>query len=284
MKKDLEKIGYGITCMFIVSWIWAYLIRGKLVLPAIANTIIGIVVLYGIGLLIFKYITKGIESSTINKYKPSARMLIFAFILQFSSLFILTILTVIVSKLTGKEPGESINSMTPIMLFQLLIFNPIVEEYVFRKLFADKLIKHGELFFMLVSSFCFAMLHGVSLGIPQIVYTFILGMVWSYLYVRTGNIFVPIIMHSLSNLFGSVIIQGLQGISDTLTGIYSMAIMLLGIIGIILFFVNKKHISIDGNNKIISTDIGKTMFTNKGIIFYTCITITMIVLRAMQII
>lgn len=282
--KDLEKVGFGIALMFLLSWIWAYFIRGHLGLPAIVNTLIGIVVLYGIGLAIFRAITKNVEISEIRKNKPTTRTMVISFLLQFSAILILTVLTVIFFKVTGREIGGNIDALTPIMLFQLLIFNPIVEEYVFRKLFADKLMKHGELFFMLISSFCFAIVHGVSLGIPQIAYTFILGMIWSYLYVRTGNIWISVLMHSLSNLFGSVIIQTLQGISEPLMAVYTMGMMLLGIVGIILFFVNKKHILIDGDNKIMNAGVAKTMFTNKGILCYVFLTVVMIVLRTMQII
>ena len=43
--------------------------------------------------------------------------------------------------------------------------------------------------------------------------TFILGMLWSFLMVKTGDIRLVIIMHALSNLFGSVIAQTLMGVS-----------------------------------------------------------------------
>lgn len=282
--KDLEKVGFGIAIMFLISWVWAYFIRGHLGLPSIVNTVIGIIVLYGIGFAFFGLITKSVENSEIKRDKPSLKMMMVSFLLQFSALFILTILTIFFAKITGKELGGNLDALTPIMLFQLLIFNPIVEEYVFRKVFADKLLKYGELFFMLVSSFCFAIVHGVSLGIPQIIYTFVLGMIWSYLYVRSGNIWLSILMHSLSNLFGSVMTQWLQTISQPLMAVYSMSMMLLGIVGIILFFVNKKHVLIDGDSKIINADIVKTMFTNKGILFYFIITFLMIVLRYAHII
>lgn len=282
--KDLEKVGFGIAIMFLISWVWAYFIRGHLGLPSIVNTVIGIIVLYGIGFAFFGLITKSVENSEIKRGKPSLKMMMVSFLLQFSALFILTILTIFFAKITGKELGGNLDALTPIMLFQLLIFNPIVEEYVFRKVLADKLLKYGELFFMLVSSFCFAIVHGVSLGIPQIIYTFVLGMIWSYLYVRSGNIWLSILMHSLSNLFGSVMTQWLQTISQPLMAVYSMSMMLLGIVGIILFFVNKKHVLIDGDSKIINADIVKTMFTNKGILFYFIITFLMIVLRYAHII
>ena len=165
------------------------------------------------------------------------------------------------------------------MLFMLLIFNPIIEEIVFRKLFADKLLKYGEKFYILVSSFCFAIVHGVSLGIPQIVYTFILGMLWSFLMVKTGDIRLVIIMHALSNLFGSVIAQTLMGVSMIAAGLYSMLLILLGIIGLILFLVNKKNINLDEEKGLFRKEIIKDMLTNKGIVFYVVVTALVMCLK-----
>lgn len=278
-KKSIEKIGFGIAIMFLISWIWTIFIRNKLNLTSIQNTIIGIIVLYVIGLCLFKLIIKNIPNYKIEKGKISLKELVLCFFLQFSSILVMSVLTVILSKITRNEIGGEIDALTPLMLFQLLIFNPIIEEYVFRKLFADKLLKHGELLFMLTSSFCFSIAHGVSLGIPQILYTFILGMIWSYVYIKSGNLLVPIILHSLSNLFGSVIIQSLQSVSQIAVSIYSMCIMLIGIVGIILFFSNKKKIKIDNDNKLITKLALKDIFFNKGILFYIIITITMFIFK-----
>ena len=278
-KKSIEKIGFGIAIMFLISWIWAIFIRNKLNLTSVQNTIIGIIVLYVIGLCLFKLIIKNIPNYKIEKGKISLKELVLCFLLQFSSILVMSVLTVILSKITGNEIGGEIDALTPLMLFQLLIFNPIIEEYVFRKLFADKLLRHGELLFMLTSSFCFSIVHGVSLGIPQILYTFILGMIWSYVYIKSGNLLIPITLHSLSNLFGSVIIQSLQSVSQIAVSIYSMCIMLIGIVGIILFLSNKKKIKIDNDNKLITKSTMKDIFLNKGILFYIIITITMFIFK-----
>lgn len=279
-KKNLEKVGFGIAFMFLISWIWSIFIRSKLDFPPIYNTIIGIVILYGIGLTIFKLFIKDIPKSKIVKNKITIKTFIICFLLQFTSIFLMSIITIILSKITNSEIGNGLNTLTPIMLFQLLIFNPIIEEYVFRKIFADKLLKYGELFYILASSFCFAIVHGVSLGIPQILYTFILGMIWSYLVVKTGSIKLSIILHSLSNLFGSVVIQLLQGISMEIAGIYSMFIMLLGIIGLICFIKVKKKIVLDNRNKLLDKKVLNDMFTNKGIMLYIIITIIMMILKS----
>lgn len=278
-RKRLEKIGLGIGSMFGIYWIYSIFIQDKINIPSMLKTIIGLTTLYGIGLFIFMKIIKKIPNTKIKQSEVNCKTIILCFLLQFTALIIMSLITNLFANISGKEITTELNTLTPYMIFILLIFNPIIEEFVFRKLFADKLLKYGELFYMLVSSFCFSIVHGVSLGIPQIIYTFILGMIWSYLVVKTGNIKLSIILHSLSNLFGSIIIQSLQGISLEIAGMYAMFMMLLAVIGLILFIKNKKKIDIDNNDKLLNKIIFKEMFTNKGIIFYVVLTIAMIILK-----
>lgn len=278
-KKTLEKVSLGIAIMFGIYWIYSIFIQNSLNIQPIFKTIIGLVILYGIGLFLFIKIIRKVPNTKLTKNKVSGKTIILCFLLQFTAIIIMSIITNIITKISGQELSTDLNTLTSYMLFMLLIFNPIIEEFVFRKLFADKLLKYGELFYILVSSFCFAIVHGVSLGIPQIIYTFILGMIWSYLVVKTGSIKLSIILHSLSNLFGSITIQLLQGISMEILGIYSMFIMLLGIIGLICFIKNKKNIVLDNQNKLCDKTILKDIFTNKGIIVYILLTITLIILK-----
>lgn len=279
-KKTLEKVSLGIAIMFGIYWIYSIFIQNSLNIQPIFKTIIGLVSLYGIGLFLFIKIIRKVPNTKLTKNKVSGKTIILCFLLQFTAIIIMSIITNIIAKISGQELSTDLNTLTPYMLFMLLIFNPIVEEFVFRKLFADKLLKYGELFYILVSSFCFAIVHGVSLGKPQIIYTFILGMIWSYLVVKTGSIKLSIILHSLSNLFGSIILQSLQGISMEVLGMYSMFMMLLGIIGLICFIKNKKNIVLDNQNKLFDKNILKDMFTNKGIIFYMILTIAMMILKS----
>lgn len=73
--------------------------------------------MYGFGLAIFKIITKDIENTEIRKNKPLAKEMILSFLLQFSAIVILTILTVIFSKIKGGELGGNIDALKPIMIF-----------------------------------------------------------------------------------------------------------------------------------------------------------------------
>ena len=278
-KKDLEKVSLGIAIMFGIYWIYSIFIQKNLNIQPIFKTIIGLVTLYIIGLFLFINITKKIPNTNIKKSKVNGKSITLCFLLQFTAFMIMSVLVNIFANISGQELSTDLNTLTPYMIFMLTVFNPIVEEFVFRKVFADKLLKYGELFYMMVSSFCFAIVHGVSLGIPQIIYTFILGMIWSYLFVKTGNIKLPILLHSLSNIFGSIIIQTLQGISMEITGMYSIFMMMLAIIGLICFIKNKKRVELDNKNKLLDKTIIKEMFTNKGIIFYTLLTISMMIIK-----
>ena len=275
-EKDLEKVSFGTATMFAIYWIYACFIKQHLAIADGVKTIMGLVILYVVGLGLFVYMTRNVSACKCEKRKVSFKTVTLCFLLQFTAMLVLIVLVNILGTTSGTS---DINATSLLMLFLLLVFNPIIEEVVFRKLFADKLLKYGEKFYILVSSFCFAIVHGVSLGIPQIFYTFILGMIWSYLMVKTGDVKLVIVMHALSNLFGSVITQSLMGISMVAAELYSMLLILLGIIGLILFLVNKKKIILDEEKGLFRKTVTRELFTNKGIVFYIVITVLVMCLK-----
>lgn len=276
-KKSLERVALGIAAMFGIYWVYL-LLRDFLPIPAGAKTLIGLLCLYGVGLGVYLSILRKMPSRKPVRGKVSGKTLVLCFLLQFTAIMILSVVTNILSALGLADMSTTMDTTSLYSLFMLLIFNPIVEELVFRKIMADKLLRYGELFYMVVSSFCFAIVHGVSLGIPQILYTFILGMIWSYIMVKTGDIRLVIVLHALSNLGGSIIIQFLMGISMIAAGMYSMLLMALGVVGMMLFVKNKKHLSLDGQNTLVRKAVLGEIFTNKGIWIYSCLTIIFMII------
>ncbi len=277
-KKDLERVAFGIAGMFGLYWLYSCLLKSYLPINDGLKTIIGLVVLYGVGLSCFLFITKPIETQKLIKGRVAFKTLLLCFFLQFSAIMIMSLLVNVLTAVGLEMPTAEMDMTSPYMLFLLLIFNPIIEEIVFRKLFADRLLKYGERFYMLVSSFCFAIVHGVSQGVPQIIYTFILGMVWSYLLVKTGNLKLVIILHAFSNLFGGVIMQTLLKTSMTAAGIYSILMMALGAVGLSVFMANRKKVFLDGEAGIFKREEWKEMLTNKGILCYAALTLLVMVL------
>lgn len=58
-----------------------------------------------------------------------------------------------------------------------------------------------------------------------------------------------------------------------------MLLLLLGIIGLILFLVNKKNIVLDEEKGLLRKVIIKELLTNKGVIFYIAVTVLVMCLK-----
>ncbi len=274
--KDLTKVSFGIAIMFLLSWIYGFFIAGCLPISNLLKSIILLVGLYTIGLGLFIYITKDVTENVYKKGKLSIKTYLTCFLLQFCALVLTMLINVLLIVFLNAIPTGT-DSLSLPMLFTLLVVAPILEEFVFRHIFAKKLLKYGEAFFVLVSAFCFCIVHGVSAGIPTIIYTFILGLIWSYLLVKTGNIWIPIIYHSMSNFFGAVLSQLILIFSEKLFPIYFVLVILLAITGLILFVRNKKDFTFE--DKVFSKDNLKQLFTNKGIIFLILATVSFMLIK-----
>ena len=116
------------------------------------------------------------------------------------------IVNVIVSLLTGTpvtNPVEQMTANTPMWanLLFVVILAPILEELFFRKLMIDRLRRYGDLTAILVSGIVFGVIHG---NFSQFFYAAMLGVVFGYVYCRTGRLWYTIFLHMFINFFGSV--------------------------------------------------------------------------------
>lgn len=272
---DLNKVALGIAGMFGIYWIYTAFIAGQLSISSGLKTAIGMLLLYAIGLGIFLFFTRKIDKQKYAKNKVPTKTLLICFLLQFTALMV----RVAIGFLEKDSSTDDIFTISPLMLFMLLIFNPIVEELVFRHLFATRLLKHGERFYILVSAFCFAIVHGFSLGFQGTIYPFLLGLIYAYLMVKTGNLILVMIMHALSNLFATVMIQFLFSVSKEAALIYMILLMVLAVIGLVLFLRNRKNIVLDGTPEIFDKAVLKEVFTNKGILFFTAFSVIIVLLK-----
>jgi len=113
--------------------------------------------------------------------------------------------------LLGIDPGSEntavimqIAEQAPLFLIIPIIFAPILEELIFRKIIFGTLHKRiNFIFAALISSAIFGIIHQEPEHI--LIYSS-MGFVFAYLYVRTKRIIVPIIVHMALNT-ASVIVQ-----------------------------------------------------------------------------
>lgn len=99
----------------------------------------------------------------------------------------------------------------PIKILFMVVLAPLFEEYIFRKQIIDRTRVHGEKAAVLLSALTFALFH---MNLFQFFYAFLLGWVFGYIYVRTGKLRYPVLIHGIINLFGSVIAPMIMGMLD----------------------------------------------------------------------
>lgn len=94
----------------------------------------------------------------------------------------------------------------------ICILAPIWEELFFRGIVLRRLLmKWGAPASIIVSSIIFGLFH---LNPGQILYATILGVLLAYVYLRTGNIVVPMILHSVANFVSFIALVQVGGQSN----------------------------------------------------------------------
>jgi membrane protease YdiL (CAAX protease family) len=99
----------------------------------------------------------------------------------------------------------------PLKVVVMVILAPIFEELIFRKLILDRIGKYGEKTAIILSAFAFGLLHQ---NLFQFFYAFGVGLIFGYIYMRSGKIRYSIILHTIINFMGGVIAPWLLKLID----------------------------------------------------------------------
>jgi len=138
--------------------------------------------------------------------------------------------------------GASLPLNTPselvLNLLLLALLPAVFEELIFRGVIFNGLRNtKGKAVAVVVSSLLFALMHG---NLAQFVYPFIMGLVFSMIVLRTGNLLYSMIVHFVNNslviVFSYVKIS--FSIGNSLAGIFS-GIAIACAVFVVLFFVDK---------------------------------------------
>lgn len=171
-----------------------------MVLITIILNVLPSIILY----LIYKFGQRWINDDISKVKDPNIKESIFySFCISFIGFNLITsIMSLFI------ENTESTLTQTPIMYIYAVLFSPIFEELICRKLIQNKVSKYTNIkLSILISAIIFATLHFNIIGLPG--YLFI-GIVWGWYYHKTNNIFVPIMSHFLFNYI-TLLIQSLKG-------------------------------------------------------------------------
>ena len=117
--------------------------------------------------------------------------------------FLMTIVSVITGETMVNQVEEMIMDMSLwAVILSAVILAPIMEELIFRKLVLDRLAGYGPAVAMSVSALVFGLAHG---NFYQFFYAFLLGLIFAYIYLRTGKVRYSMMLHMMVNFCGSVI-------------------------------------------------------------------------------
>ena len=199
------------------------------------------------------------------------------------------IIMALLQLLPGVNAGNPIlgyatdNALLPKVLF-IVILAPTIEEYIFRKHLIDRMHIYGEKLAVITSTLMFGLFHG---NLSQFFYAFALGLVFGYVYLKTGKLRYSIGLHMLINLLGSVIgpffLEKIAVVNTTETpdwtalepalpwliafGAYVLVLIGLAVTGLVLLCINKRRISFAPTELDLPKESRfKTAYMNVGII------------------
>ena len=98
---------------------------------------------------------------------------------------------------------DSLKQVSGYAFIKSVILAPILEELFFRKILFKRLLKQNSFVIsVIVSSLCFASIH----GLPNVLPTFIFGVICCLIYNYTKNILYPILLHFTGNLITLILL------------------------------------------------------------------------------
>ena len=177
-----------------------------------------------------------------------------------------------INDLFGKAPVDPLNVLISSdsaflrILFAVLI-GPIAEEFIFRRQILGRMRAYGEKLAILSSAALFALFHG---NLSQAFYAFLLGLVFGYVYLRSGKLWYSCALHMLINFFGSVVSPWVlekaadvaelsidlnaldpSALAELLTPgfavliVYELALFALAVVGLVLLCANARRLRLE---------------------------------------
>ena len=148
------------------------------------------------------------NNSEITRSRLPVSRFLLAIVISFGVTSIGNLLGTLLSQIFALVSGSEISNplidvmteSSPLLMFLAsVIIAPIGEELIFRYIIINRTRQYGEKFAIILSAAMFAAFHT---NIFQIPYAFLVGLVFGYIYIKTGKIRYSILIHAIINFFG----------------------------------------------------------------------------------
>lgn len=288
-------LGAAILAQFVFSWI---ILHFQIELDqAVLSTLLSVGSTYVIGLgvcLLLNYVLPAPERHILEKRRLGASVFFTSLIISYGLLFAGNMIGQglmwgfdTLMGIPYENPVSDSILDTPMwqVLLVVVLIGPIAEEFMCRKLLIDRLCRYGEATAIVISAMIFALFHG---NFFQFFYAFGTGLVFGYLYVKSGYLRYSILLHMIINFMGSALPLLLLSGLDTdaiasgtasfdlvafsrimLTGIYDLVILGAAIAGIVILICVRKRITFNQGECILPKGMRfRTIFLNLGMILF----------------
>ena len=222
------RIGIGLTLFIFFNTAFTHAMQ-FIFHTSIGNPILSYVIpyvlVYGLGFLVFWLVTRSISKTKLPVENWKFGRLCICFFISYGGGLLFNYIYSVIKSLCSSssvstmttEAISDMMSVSPILAFVVMVIvAPVVEELVFRKTIIDSTKKFGEKNAIVFSALCFGMFH---MNIQQVIYAFIIGLVFGYVYSRTGRIYYTMMMHSVNNLIGFLTAYLYAGVQKALSGL-----------------------------------------------------------------
>lgn len=312
-RRDISRLGLALAAFVFLPQVIALLLYWlvPLVAPAWAESEwffwgVQIFAMYVVGLCAFLLIAPT-HTLPVPKREPVRFsfwwFVAFFCILMFCALagsLISTVLSTVMSVfgvVAEDTTSEIIASSSPLWLFLVVVvIGPTVEEIVFRRGVLRVLLPFGERGAILLSGLIFGLIHG---NIYQLFYACGIGILFAYLYARTGRLWHTILFHMIFNFFGgflpAILTQALpldelaSGVSVEAMLAYLGPLMLLllyelvyfglAIAGLVLFIVRFRRAHFDATvYPLTAGERARAYFGSVGMILFYAVALILLFL------
>lgn len=249
--------------------------------------------LYVLGFPIAFTLMRNKDVPAIEKHPMKPGQLVIAFLISYGLMITGNIIGLLLTAGIGLIKGSPVqNTLLDIVtggpIWVTAIFTvlcaPVFEEILFRQLICNRVIKYGEGCAILVSGLIFGLFH---MNFNQFFYAFFLGCFFAFLYVKTGSLKYTILLHMVINFFGSVLGVLILGLGQTnpymliISGLYSLCVLGMGIAGIVLFFVNRRKMTLKPGEIVIEKGQRfRTVILNAGMLLFCLVLLGVMLAQA----
>ena len=216
-KKHFSRIGFayffGTLIIFAVQYLTTWIVQRFF--PQIMTgydtvLIISSLSMYLLAIPFLAALVRRIPGTAIQEHKMGIGKWVAAFLMSYAVMYLSNLIGVVITQSISVIKGDAVRNLmgevvseiSPLTAFVLMVIcAPIVEEYTFRKLIADRTVKYGEKTAIVLSGLMFGLFHG---NLNQFDYAFTLGMFFAFIYVKTGKLIYTITLHAAINFMGSI--------------------------------------------------------------------------------